>query len=210
MKYSYLIPLLSLLLVSCADTSNTPSAVAEQYWQAIYTGDTQTAKSLITKDSLASYDKHMSLLAEIETDSFVIDDVTTVATTIIKPESAPADEEISFETRLVLEDGTWKVDLTNTDIPAPAKDDKDLQLFSDELSQSMQNNVESMEEAVNEGIDMLNDVLREGSEEMNRSMLEAMEELNRKMHESIDKMKERRQQKPVTPPAADDSGEGLI
>ena len=210
MKTTYIPLLLSLSLISCTDTADTPTQVADKYWQAINRGDTQSAKLLISSNSQDKFNEHIESVNAISMKNFVVDDVRTTATTIINPEAATPGDEIIFETRLVLEDGQWKIDLKNTQVPKPPVKETNPNSITEDLSKSIQKNVESIEDAMGEGLNMLNDVLREGSEEMNKSMLEAMKDLNNKMKKSIENMKEQRQKKQSKPDSPDESGEGLI
>jgi len=207
----FALPLTTLLLISCADTPDSPNQVAEKYWDAIQQGDTKAAKQYITNSSQKLYDNHINSLQYISIDNFAVDNDKTTVTTIINPEADVPGDEIIFETRLRQENGQWKVDLNNTQVPQTAKKERELQELAEELSTTMQKNVDSMQDVMSEGMNMLNDALREGSEEMGKSMLDAMKELNTKMKESIGKMKERRQQKENMPKDTDGKvGEGLI
>ena len=210
MKIPNFLLLSSLFLISCTDNTDTPSQVAEKYWHAIQHGDTQTAKQFVSVNSLTLYDEHIQSLANTSINNFVVDEAKTTATTIINPDAATPGDELVFETRLVFEDNKWKIDLKNTLVPKPPVKEADSGTITEDLSKSIQKNVESIEDAMGEGLNMLNDMLRDGSEEMNKSMLEAMKELNHKMKESIENMKEHRQKKQSKPNSSDESGEGLI
>ena len=211
MKISITLLLLSLFLLSCTYTTESPSNVAEQYWSAIQLGDTETAKQFITSSSNAKYNEHIKSLEKITIENFVVDNEKTTVTTIINPEAPVPGDELIFETRLVLEDNQWKIDLGNTQVPQLSPREKELKTLADELSKTMQKNVDSMEDVLGEGMGMLNDALRDGSEEMGKSMLEAMKGLNDKMKESIERMKEHRNKNDNKPTQADDkAGEGLI
>lgn len=200
-----------LLLTSCAETSNTPSQVAERYWQAIQQGDTKTAQQMITDNSQKLYDEHISSLQNISINNFVVDNSNTTVTTIINPEAGSPGDEIIFDTGLTFENNQWKINLNNTQVPTPSDKEKKLQTLVNDLSKSIQNNVDSMEDVISESMGMINDALRSGSEQMGQTMLEAMKELNQKMRESIGKMKERREKQQSTPKnTGDDAGEGLI
>ena len=211
MKTSIALLLTTLLFTSCADTTDNPSQVAEKYWRAIQQGDTETAKQLITSSSNAKFNEHIKSLENTTIDNFVVDNEKTTVTTIINPEAPVPGDELIFETRLLLENYQWKIDLNNTQVPQLSLKEKELKTLADELSKTMQKNVDSMEDVLGEGMGMLNDVLRDGSEEMGKSMLEAMKGLNDKMKESIERMKEHRNKNDAKPKQTDDiSGEGLI
>ena len=211
MKKQHTLLLTTLFMLSCSSTVDSPSQVAEKYWSAIQQGDTETAKQFITSSSNAKYNEHIKSLEKISIENFVVDNEKTTVTTIINPEAPVPGDELIFNTRLVLENNQWKIDLNNTQVPQLSPKEKELKALADELSKTMQKNVESMEDVLGEGMGMLNDVLRDGSEEMGKSMLEAMKGLNDKMKESVERMKEHRNKNDNKPKQADDkAGEGLI
>jgi len=212
MKRYYLILLTSALLISCNDNQESPSQVTEKYWRAIQQGDKQTAKEYISTNSIDALDAHIKALENLTIDDFSIKDKSSTVETIINPDAQEPENHRRVQTTLVLENDQWKIDLNNTQVPEPETKAKDMDALADKLSDSMQDNVETIEEMVNEGMGLLNDALHEGSKEMNRTMLEAMKELNEKMQQSVNNMKQRRQKKQQEPEntAPADSGEGLI
>lgn len=204
MKTSIALLLLSLFLFSCADNKDTPSQVAEKYWHAIQYGDTQIAKRFITNNSKSHYSDHIKSLQGIYIDNFIIDDSKTTLITIINPDAKTPGDEIIFDTRLVLENNQWKIDLNNTHIPPSTNKKNGLHVLTDDLSTTMQKNIQSIEKILKESMYALNKTLKEGSDEMIQSMLEVMKELN-------EKIRERRKKKQAEPNSSiDESGEGLI
>lgn len=213
MKTNFLLLLpLFALLASCNDHIDTPSEVAEKYWQAVQQGDTETAKEYISTNSIDALESHIKAFDNFPIDNFSIRDESSTVETIINPDSETPENNKMFHTSLVLEGDQWKIDLNNTQIPSSKTADENLEVLSDKLSDSVQDSAETIEEMVDEGMNLLNKALREGSDEMNKTMLEAMKELNERMQESIKNLKQRRQEK-QNPPAdttPSDSGEGLI
>ena len=198
-----------MLLTACMHQADNPRDVASQYWQALKTGDSQTARSLVTSDTQQAFDDYNTQPAEQKT---TIGDVNlgteqTTIITIVYPEGAAPDDFDTFDTVLVMEDGTWKIDAERTIIPRPAPTDKELDELADQLSESMQDNIDSIEEAMEQGMQMLDEALREGSRDMGESMLKGMEEMNRALRESIEDMQKRREQQT---PEKEKEGEGLI
>jgi hypothetical protein len=221
----YLRPLLSLLLilslVACTQPADDPKIVADRYWQHIQTGNVDEAKKLVSTNSQRALQDHTS---RINPNTQISNGATTtiVNTTIttVDPNSNYHHTE-TFNTVLVLQQGQWKIDLNNSQIPPAAKvKQEDMQQLAEELSESMQENIESMDEAMDQGMEMLNEALEEGSKEMGDSLLHLMNELNSSMQEAVEKMKQRRQQQmqqqdeqetPQQAPQPDQrQGEGMI
>lgn len=189
--------------------ADNPRDVASQYWQALKNGDHETARKLVSADSRQAFDDYLAAPAEQKS---AIGEVNlgaeqTSVITIIYPEGNGPDDFDTFDTILVMEDGHWKIDLQRTNVPRPPPTDRELDELAEELSDSMQDNIDSLEEAMNEGMRMLNEALREGSRDMGESMLKGMEEMNRALRESIEDMQKRREQEPTK---KEGEGEGLI
>lgn len=209
MKRLSILALLALTLSACLHQADDPRDVATQYWQALKNGDSATARSLVAANSLQAFDDYMALPQDRR---IAIGDVnlgteqTTIITIVYLDSTAPEDFE-TFDTVLIMEDGKWKIDAERTIVPRPPPSEKELDELADQLSDSMQDNIDSLEEAMNEGLKMLNDALREGSRDMGESMLKGMEEMNRALRESIEEMQKRQEQQDTKKKG---DGEGLI
>jgi hypothetical protein len=191
--------------------ANSPRDVASQYWQALKSGDTESARNLVSKSSQQDFDKFLEQPADEKTpigDIKLGAEQTTVVT-LIYPEGDTPDDYSAFDTTLVMEDGKWKIDATQTVIPRPAPSERELGKLADQLSESVQDNIDSIEDAMNEGMKMLDEALREGSRDMGESMLKGMEEMNRALRESVEQMQKRREKQPPKP-KQDGEGGGLI
>jgi hypothetical protein len=202
-----LVPLVTLS--ACLHQADNPRDIASQYWQALKSGDTETARKLVSTSSQQDFDNYLAKPADEKTPigEIKLGTEQTTVVTIIYPQGDNPDEYSAFDTTLVMEDGKWKIDAAQTVIPRPAPSKRKLDELADELSESMQDNIDSIEEAMNEGMKMLDEALREGSRDMGESMLKGMEEMNRALRESIEDMQRRREEKP---PQKDGEGEGLI
>jgi len=217
------IALSALALSACNQQAEDPKTVADKYWQNMQTGNIAEAEKLVTTDSrnaLPAQTERMTSIATVDNGEARTIVTTTITTT--KPDTDYRQIE-TFDTVLVLQQGQWKVDLNNTEVPpSPTAREEQLQQLKQELSESMKENVESMDEAMTQGMEMLNEALQEGSKEMGDSLLEMMNELNSTMKESIEKMKQRREQQlqqenqtpqemPEATPQPDPAqGEGMI
>ena len=195
MKIFTLILLLSISLVACTQTENDPAIVANKYWQHLQAGNFTEAEKLVSSDSRHTLSAHSERMASIsKLDNGEAKTIVSTTITTINPDSNVSHTQ-TFDTVLVLQNGQWKVDASQSLLPPPLiTKEEELNKLTEELSDSMQENIESIDEAMTQGMEMLNEALHEGSKEMSESMLQMMNELNSTMQESIDKMKQRRQQ----------------
>lgn len=196
MKLFALIILISGLgLAACTQTANDPTIVAEKYWQHLQSGNLSEAEKLVSSDSRHAFLTHKERIASIANlNNGKAKTVVSTTITTVYPDSNYSHTQ-TFETVLVLEDGQWKVDASQSTLPPTLNArEEELQKLTEDLSDSMQENIESIDEAMTQGMEMFNEALHHGSKEMSESMLQMLNELNRSMQESIDQMKQRRQQ----------------
>jgi len=213
----FLYLLLSFSLLACAQPAQDPKAVADKYWQHMQTGNISEAEKLVTTNSRRTLQQHASHInSNTQLNNGEATTIVSTTITTINPDSNYHHTE-TFNTVLVLQQGKWKVDLNNSQIPpAPSAREEEMQQLAEELSESMQENIESIDDAMNQGMQLLNEALQDGSKEMGDSLLRLMNELNNSMQESIDKMKQRREQQmqeqeQQQPPQPDPRrGEGII
>jgi hypothetical protein len=199
----------TLVLAACMHQPDDPRKVAEQYWRSMQQGDTAAARTLVSSTSQQNFDRYLALPADqrLPIGAFELGTVQSAIVTVIYADPNAKDNQDTFDTVMVLEDGAWKVDATQTVVPRPPPSDRELNELADELSESMQENMDSMEDAMTEGLQMLNEALREGSRDLGESMLKGMEEMNRALRESIDQMQQRREeQQQKSEPEGQDGG----
>ncbi len=191
----FFILLLSLTLAACIQATDDPKTVADKYWLYLKTGNTTEAKKLLTINSSHAFSEHASRInSNTQLDNTEARALVNTSITTINPATSYSHTE-SFNTVLVLQQGQWKIDINQTQIPPPpSAQEEQIQQLTEELSESMQENIDSIDDAMSEGMQTLNEALRDGSQEMGDSLLHLMNELNRTMQKSIDKMKERREQ----------------
>ena len=204
-----LVPLVTL--TACLHQTDNPRDIASQYWQALKSGDTETARKLVSTSSQQDFDNYLAKPAEEKTPigEIKLGTEQTTVVTIIYPQGDNPDDYSAFDTTLVMEDGKWKIDAAQTVVPRPAPSKRELDELADQLSESVQENIDSIEDAMSEGMKMLDEALREGSKDMGESMLKGMEEMNRALRESIEDMQRRREEQQPKP-KKDGEGEGLI
>ena len=195
MKILTLLLLLSISLAACTQTDNDPAIVANKYWQHLQAGNLAEAEKLVSSESRQALSAHSERMASIsKLDNGEAKTIVNTTITTIDPEHNVSHTQ-TFNTVLVLQHGQWKVDANQSQLPPPlTTKEEELKKLTEELSDSMQENIESIDEAMTQGMEMLNEALHEGSKEMGESMLQMMDELNSTMRESIEKMKQRRQQ----------------
>jgi len=203
----------SLLAISACSQADNPKAVADKYWQALRSGDIETARSLVSSDSRQAFrtfvdsPENLATVGEVELGA-----QTTRVVTVLYPASSP-DDYRAFDTLLVIENGEWKIDAEHTQVPAEgAASAGDGDKPAEQFSESMQKNIDSMEKSMSDSLHLLHEAVREGSEEMSESLLKGMQELNRSMRESIEQMRKRRDRESPAPAQAppDADGQGAI
>lgn len=190
-----LILITSLTITACTQPADDPKSVADKYWNLLQTGQAIEAEKLVSISSRRMAPEHSRRITQ-NTQLTNSEARTVVSTTIttINPNSHYSHTE-TFNTVLVLQQGQWKIDAAQSQIPvAPSAKEEELQQLTEDLTESMQENIDSIDEAMGEGMQLLNDTLREGSKEMGDSLLHLMNELNTSMEKSINKMKQRREQ----------------
>lgn len=214
MNTTRLLLALPLLAISACSQAENPKDVADRYWQALRSGDIDTARSLVSSESRQAFrtfiesPENLDIVGEVELGAQI-----TRVVTVLYPRRT-RDDYRAFDTLLVLENGSWKIDAEHTLVPPPASsatDDTDLS--SEQLSESMQENIDSMEKSMSEGLQLLHETVREGSREMGQSLLKGLQELNHSMRESIEQLREHRDREtpaaPAPAPPAED-GQGAI
>lgn len=211
------ITLAAFTLTACMHSADDPRTVADTYWSHLQNGNIEEAKKLAANSDeqvILQHSNHIIAGSQVETETARTIVSTTITT--VNPTTNYTHTR-KFDTVLVLQDGQWKVDTEQTQVPLPpSAREEELRMLADELSESMSENIDTIDEAMKHGMEMLNEALQEGSQEMGSSLLELMNELNKSMQESVDKMKERRQQQldeqqQQQAPAPDpDQGEGMI
>ena len=215
-KTFFILIVSSFALSGCVQPAENPKTIADQYWQLIQAGNTVEAEKLVSTDSLNAYSENNHRTTAIE--QFSNGEAATIITTTITTTSPHNNykQTRSFGTYLVLQQGKWKIDANRTQMPpALTATEEELKQLTEELSESMQDNINSIDEAMNQGMETLNEALRDGSKEMGDSLLHLMNELNSSMRESINEMKQRRQQQlqeqaPQQNQPDPNKGEGLL
>ena len=147
MKSILIISLALFLSTACAETIDSPRQVAEKYWNALRTGDLDTARSLVSKATQQNLDTYLALEPDQKTSLGEInlgDELTTVAT-IIYPNNAEPEAQHELETVLILENGQWKIDAARTQAPiAISANEEELEKLAKQLSESMKENIDTM------------------------------------------------------------------
>ena len=203
-------------ITACNQPAEDPKAVAERYWSYLQNGNIKEAQKLVSSSSDQSLASHINRVTP-QTQINTGESITTVSTTITTTNPATNfTHSETFNTTMVFEQGQWKIDLPQSSIPpAPTAREEQMQQMADELSDTVQENIESIDEALDQGLLLFNETMEEGSKEMSGSLLKLLNELNRSMKDSIETMKQRRhdQQKKEqqqTPKPDPSKGEGMI
>ncbi len=207
--YSALLITGTLFLSACNQPADDPEVIAKQYWRFIQAGDYAAAEQLVSTDSRSAFQaeiKNMRPVQQVE-----LGDSKTDISTVLNPSTENPALNQPFSTVLVLEKGKWRIDATQTLIPPePTLAEKQRLQLAEDFSRSMQQNIDSIDDAMQNGLELLNEALRDGSREMGDSLLRGMQELNESMQRSIENMKKRKQEQSDSPPDSADTGEGMI
>jgi len=212
MKKNYLwLILTTLLITACNQPSDDPEVIAKRYWYLVQTGDYQAAEQMVSKNTRNKFQQDVQQMRAIE--QVELEQAQTNIRTTLNPSSQHPALDQPFSTVLILEEGKWKIDAAQTQVPPDRSiAEKQRQKRADEFSKSIQKNLDSIDETVRDGLEQLNDVLRDSSKDMGDSLLKAMKELNKSMKKSIEKMKQRKDSQKQAPAAQPDTDndEGII
>lgn len=197
--------LTGLLFISGCTQAEDPKVIAQQYWQAMQSGDYKKARSLITADSQSAFDEY-ALLPESNKPSLqavaLVDSQTTVTTLI-----NTSDSSLQFNTVLVMQDGKWRIDAKASEIPPPDSAlEQRLNDMAEHLSGIVDSNVEQMEQALGQSMQMLDELLQSGAEELSESVNDSVNQLNDSIQEAMRKLEQRRQQQHPAPGPGNDEG----
>lgn len=187
--------LLTILLSACLPSADDPKTVTDKYWQQLQNNNLKEAEKFVmqtNQQAMQTHKNHITSDSQLQSQPAKSIVSTTITTT--NPTTGQVHRQ-SFDTVLVLVDGQWKINLSETEIPPPpSARQEELEELAEKLNQSMQKNMESLDEAIDQGMDAFNEAFKDGSKEMGDSLLHMMNELNRSMKESIERLKQRRQQ----------------
>lgn len=203
---------LSFTLFACTQPAEDPKTIANMYWQLLQSGNITEAEKLVSAASRGDFSAHSDRIATIsQLESGEARTLISTTITTTNPTNNFTHSQ-TFDTVLVLQQGEWKIDVNQSPMPpSPSAQEEELQKLAEELSRSMQENIDSVDETVSRGMQLLNEALREGSKEMGESLLNMMNQLNNSMKDSIDQMKKRQEQEQQqqNKPEAE-KGEGMI
>jgi len=210
---------LSFTLTACNQPVEDPKSVADRYWGFLQAGNSAEAEKLISINSHQIAHEHKQRIKpNVQLKNGEAKTIVSTTITTINPDTGNSQSE-TFNTVLILQQGKWKIDIGQSQIPpAPIAREEEMQQLAEELSGSMQENIESIDETMSEGMHLLKEAMRDGSKEMGDSMIHLLNELNSSMQKSIDKMKQRREQQTQEPPQQQppqtqpdpSQGEGII
>lgn len=153
-----------VFLVGCGLVSPSPESVAEDFWQAIASGDTEQAKSLATKGSLRRIERMADRmeLEDVELGEAIVKEDTAEIETSFEGETEP----VVFTTYLVKTEDGWRVD------PRLSRQAMNAAL--------VEASVADLRDAFRAGAGALGEAMEEGLEEASEAMREALEELDQR------------------------------
>jgi hypothetical protein len=167
MKTHRVLPLFACaLLLGCGANPDEAKEVAQAFWEASKTGDTELAMSYVSNTSSARINQSEDddpvgdiILGDAEVDG----DEATVPTTLTNVgDETPMD--VSFQTTLIREDGEWKVDLDRTmGNMMGSMLGASVGAMAQAMGEAMGSAMQGMAEGMQEGFEALNDSLKAGS-----------------------------------------------
>jgi len=153
-------------LLGCSGAlAPAPHDVAGRFWEAVRTGDRETALSLASAASALEVDQLTAKrkIAEVLLGETLQSETSAIVRTSLQTETDGEPLRASFDTHLVREGGQWKVDVDATE----------RELTSALFAASMR----EIGEALGEGAQEFSKALEQGVEEMKEALREALEEM---------------------------------
>lgn len=146
-----LLLVIGMSLFGCGEPPAPPGAVAEAFWAAILTEDSERARSLATEASASELGPDDVMGWDITVafgDSAIEAEEATVATQLLDP--AGEADPIDIETHLILENDEWRVDADRTMASARARVAGGFAAEMRELGELLQRELESGVAALSE------------------------------------------------------------
>lgn len=208
-KTGMLIFALAFTTTACSRVAPNPQTVASEYWTQIQAGDTAAARKLVSTSSRSKFDQQIKTLKPVQ--KFTLGNTHAVVSTTLNAAATSPAQQQPFDMVLVLENGRWRVDASQTHLPADMDSSKQQQKkLADKLSKSIRTNLDEMNKTMHEGAQLLNNALHDGSRDMEQSLLKGIKQLNESMRHSIEQLKRRQQQNPPPGKTNTANGEGVI
>lgn len=155
-------------LVSCGLFNPGPGAVAEKFWSAMQAHDLDTARELITLDSMDAFSELNS--DDIRIDSFELGEVLEGETTgYVMVTLAGPDLNQSFKTALRKVDGRWKVDFKETSAELTRAR---IRAMGDSLRQGIENAGQELADQLKGAAE----AMKQGMQEMEKALEDSLEE----------------------------------
>jgi hypothetical protein len=153
------------LVLACGVSAPSPQQVAEQFWEALRTGDLATARARATAFSAPLVDAmgDERRIEEVQLGETLQSERSAIVRTSVVTATEAGQQRSHFDTHLVRESDEWKVDVRATEREMTAA------IFAAGLRQ--------IGETLGQGVQEFSEALEEGAEEMKRAIREALEEL---------------------------------
>jgi hypothetical protein len=154
-----------LLILACGGSAPSPQQVAEEFWEALRTGDTASARACASASSalLVAALGEDRRIEEIRLGETLSSERSAIVRTSLVTATEAGRQHTSFDTHLVRESEEWKVDVQATEREMTAA------IFAASLRQ--------IGEALGQGVQEFSEALEESAEEMKRAIREALDEL---------------------------------
>jgi len=160
------------ILVSCSGASDEAHDVADMFWEASRVGDTELVRSLVASGSQAKVNEPENRDAPFGDyalgDVSIEDGVAAVETTVEGIEGSTT-REVEFNTFLIQEDGTWKVDLDRTTndmmrVMLGVTMEQLGEMMGEAMGKAMEGMVEGMAEGMKEGMEAMGEAMNQAAD----------------------------------------------
>jgi hypothetical protein len=154
---------LAALCPACGREWATPLEIAERFWEAVRTGDLETARAFATAASADHVDAFQegSPVSDVMFGESLQNESSAIVRTSLLTERGEIELRVLFNTRLRLEETGWRVDVDET---------------QDEMGRAVfAAGIEHFGEVVGETAEELGTALEEGMQDLNEAIREALE-----------------------------------
>lgn len=153
-------------------TGNDPKEVAQKFWDASKSGNIGDMLSFSTKSSAAMLQKEGDQNSMKKSGDFILSDAKVTGDTAIVPTSVTTDGfTMNLETKLVKEDGTWKVDAESTIMSMfGGAMEEAMKQMGDQMGKALEKGSKQIGEAIGNSMNRMGDTLNDGAQAMKDTM----------------------------------------
>jgi hypothetical protein len=157
----------AVFALACGVAPATPQQVTEQFWEALRADDLSRARSLATAASARRVDGliETGTIEEVLLGEALRGETSAIVRTSLATAADEGLSHVTFDTTLVRENRTWRVDVAETQRAL--------------TSAAFANSVKQLGDALGQGVQEFGEALEAGAAEISRAIREALDELER-------------------------------